>query len=60
VDTLEGLEQAIDVNHSIDDDGSLKILILCEALGEEIDYYQRDVKDPDGREQEKTKNGKEQ
>ena len=59
VDTLEGLEQAIDVNHCIEDDGALKILILCEAQGEEIDYYQRDVKDPEGREQEKTNNGKE-
>ena len=31
VDTLEGLEQAIDITHDIEEDGTLKILILCES-----------------------------
>lgn len=59
MDTLEGLEEAIDISHCIEDDGAIKILLLCEAQGEEIDYYQRDVKEAEVREHEKAKKDKE-
>ena len=55
VDTLPGLQDAIDISSSVEDDGTLKIYLLCDVLSKEEDYYERDVKHNDIKAYEKKK-----
>ena len=55
VDTLPGLQDAIDISSSVEDDGTLKIYLLCDVLSKEEDYYERDVKQNDIKAFEKKK-----
>ena len=45
VDTLPGLEEAIDISSTVEDDGTLKIFLLCDVQTRDIDYFARDVRE---------------